>query len=982
MPCLQFFGTMFAQFCPGTVFVSRQRAVSAPEGTTMRLSAPRERFLGVTAARIGQMALMLVVCLGLGGCGDGDSKHSVQTEFSSAAGYDPTPPPPTPFPGSGAPGNPGGDAGTDRAERAIEEADIVKIVGNRLFALSRYRGLFVINLENRGLEIQSRVSLHGMPIELLVRDDRVVVLLDDVRDPVDTRTIFSQTYHPTRSEILLLDVGDPRAPRTLETVSVPGSIRDSRLVGDILYLVTRVQTLDDSGYGFGFGVESLDLRNPDEVTRVDRVAFDVFGYEPHIHVTDERIHVAYSGYDGGGTVTSIRVVDVSDRSGRLRLGDEILTAGYLTDRYQMDERDGILRVVLHSSQGNGQPVVRTFDVTDPLAVRALGELTLDLPRPESLTSVRFEGDLGYVVTYERIDPLFVVDLSDPLNPRQRGELEMTGWLDYIQPFGDRLVALGHDDSSGSLELAVSLIDVADPDNPRLLSRAPFGNGWIGELRDDFGKVFQVVPDLGLVLVPYLTWDFEGGFYSGTRGRLQLLDLDLTGDSITARGNLVHGSGIRRALLHEGDVLALSDSRAQRLDVSDRDLPVAVAEVDLARRVIDVAFTSDIAVQLVSDESGDEARLLVFSRDEPDAPFPLSEVELSIRFAPRLFVMPGVALVVGASSSSASDTVVEVVRLDGTRLERLTSVKVPINIYQALDTTGEGSFAVTRGEGWPFLAGSALVFRDAWPSTGFLVLDVSRPEEPGLVSVPHDFGDRIFSPSVSGAVLSFTTRAELAPVTSDDLATQSIPHELVRLDLSSPGEPVLRQGVNIPGHFLALDEDGHHALTIDFQWSGFQSLASLCVIDLVGNKAMLLERRDLGTAFAVDARVEGSWIYTAARRYSYYGGAAGGAPTAPGFPIYGLPANLTTWSRAGKSTLAAGARVELDYGVRVLAGVGDGTALLDLGYFSPGVAAADLASPLGPRVETTTLTIGSVDKVVTDGERSYALASWWGVIRVR
>jgi hypothetical protein len=69
-------------------------------------------------------------------------------------------------------------------------------------------------------------------------------------------------------------------------------------------------------------------------------------------------------------------------------------------------------------------------------------------------------------------------------------------------------------------------------------------------------------------------------------------------------------------------------------------------------------------------------------------------------------------------------------------------------------------------------------------------------------------------------------------------------------------------------------------------------------------------------------------------------------------------------------------------VRVLAGVGDGTALLDLGYFSPGVAAADLASPLGPRVETTTLTIGSVDKVVTDGERSYALASWWGVIRVR
>ena len=42
-------------------------------------------------------------------------------------------------------------------------------------------------------------------------------------------------------------------------------------------------------------------------------------------------------------------------------------------------------------------------------------------------------------TYERIDLLWIVDLSDPREPVIKGELEVPGWSTYIQPLGDRLL---------------------------------------------------------------------------------------------------------------------------------------------------------------------------------------------------------------------------------------------------------------------------------------------------------------------------------------------------------------------------------------------------------------------------------------------------------------------------------------------------------------------------------------------------------------
>jgi hypothetical protein len=88
---------------------------------------------------------------------------------------------------------------------------------------------------------------------------------------------------------------------------------------------------------------------------------------------------------------------------------------------------------------------------------------------------------------------------------------MSGWLDFIVPVGgDRLVALGHEDLTGGVgprdfPLAVFLID-ASPPTPTLLSRVTLDGawGWVPGDRDDFAKVFRVLPEIGLIVFPFQT----------------------------------------------------------------------------------------------------------------------------------------------------------------------------------------------------------------------------------------------------------------------------------------------------------------------------------------------------------------------------------------------------------------------------------------------------------------------------------------------
>ncbi len=96
---------------------------------------------------------------------------------------------------------------------------------------------------------------------------------------------------------------------------------------------------------------------------------------------------------------------------------------------------------------------------------------------EQIDAVRFTGARGYLVTFRSVDPLYVLDLSDPSDPHVAGSLQVTGFSDYLFPLTDTLLfGVGHDvDASNHLGgVKLGLFDVSDPTQPKVLDTRTVG----------------------------------------------------------------------------------------------------------------------------------------------------------------------------------------------------------------------------------------------------------------------------------------------------------------------------------------------------------------------------------------------------------------------------------------------------------------------------------------------------------------------------
>ena len=117
--------------------------------------------------------------------------------------------------------------------------------------------------------------------------------------------------------------------------------------------------------------------------------------------------------------------------------------------------------------------------------------------------MRFIGDTGYVVTFRQTDPLYTVDLSDPENPRVRGELKMLGYSAYLHPVGDDLLlGVGQDATEQGRRLGtqLSLFDVSDPRRPERLQQRALAPGSNSAVEWDH-RAFLYWPATRLTVVP-------------------------------------------------------------------------------------------------------------------------------------------------------------------------------------------------------------------------------------------------------------------------------------------------------------------------------------------------------------------------------------------------------------------------------------------------------------------------------------------------
>jgi alpha-tubulin suppressor-like RCC1 family protein len=492
--------------------------------------------------------------------------------------------------------SPGGSvAPPPLAARDVSESDIWKLRGDTLYYFNHYRGLQVIDLSDADAPaIRGVLPLPAAGEQMYLLDDSHVVLL--AREDCG--------WNSSESEVLIVDTS-LATPKVAATLPVPGRIIESRLVGTALYVASegwRAQT-NDAGAQWeqGTHILSFDLANPEQPLARSALWYPSGGSV--ISATDRFLFVALG--PGGNSGTEIRCLDISAFDGTVQPRETVRASGQVEDKFKMHLNGDVLSVVSWGVNSNYVPVTKleTFSLAQADAPVRLGQL--EFATNEQLFATRFDGSRLYAVTYRRIDPLWVIDLSNPATPSISGELRIPGWSTYIQPWGERLVTVGIDDVNGN-RVAAQLFDVSDPAHPALLSKVSLGenSSWSEATEDE--KAVQILPESGLILLPYQGW-----LTNGQIRRMQLIDLAT--NALTARGFIEHEFQPRRATMHGERIYSVSPRELLGVDATDRDRPEVRAKLELSWPVNQVFVHGDYVVEL----SKQDAAIRVVRGSAPD-----------------------------------------------------------------------------------------------------------------------------------------------------------------------------------------------------------------------------------------------------------------------------------------------------------------------------------------------------------------------------
>ena len=302
-------------------------------------------------------------------------------------------------------------------------------------------------------------------------------------------------------------------------------------------------------------------------------------------------------------ITVIQKININKGDIEYKTKGEV--SGSLLNQFSMDESGEFFRVATTSQiwTGSGSKQYNNVYVMDKDLgnIGKLGGIAPD----ESIYSTRFIGNRLYMVTFKRIDPLFVIDLSDPKDPKILGKLKIPGFSDYLHPYDENhIIGVGKetaDNQWGGTSIKgvkLSLFDVSDVNNPKQLDQYEIGaSGTDSEaLRDH--KAFLFDRKKNLLVIPIrevtekLRYDSSvspGHYMQRVWQGAYIFNLTPE-DGFKLRGKVSHlddfeedmyywnsPSAVRRSMYMDDVLYTVS---AQKIKMNDLDNLTAINSIDL------------------------------------------------------------------------------------------------------------------------------------------------------------------------------------------------------------------------------------------------------------------------------------------------------------------------------------------------------------------------------------------------------------------
>lgn len=452
----------------------------------------------------------------------------------------------------------------------VDEADIIKTDGHYIYSISNGEFHIVEAYPIESAKLLSSVDLKNVePEEMFIDGDAVLIF--GRKYLYDAEGKYKPSYYGSYGTLTVLqlwNVSDKKNPELIKTVEFEGNYLSSRKIGSDAYFVIKkyeyslpedpgeIIPLYREGVGNGTTSKFSQVSKCVDVSYLPPIRAENFVIVGSLSMSDfdapvnKKVVVA-SGEDVYASMGNLYIAEVDydeywvpiagipfdfyrseERTTihKFALSDGNITyvgamnaSGHILNQFSMDEHNGYFRIATTKGEvlPYGTSTVSNNIYTFDSELKLKGKLE-GLAPGEKIYSARFMGDRAYLVTFKKVDPLFVINLTDQTNPTVLGKLKIPGYSDYLHPLDENhILGLGKDTveaKEGTFAwyqgIKMAVFDVSDVSKPKEKHKIIIGDRGTESYALSDHKAFLYDDKKDLLVIPVLLAEIDEEKYAG------------------------------------------------------------------------------------------------------------------------------------------------------------------------------------------------------------------------------------------------------------------------------------------------------------------------------------------------------------------------------------------------------------------------------------------------------------------------------------